>query len=257
MRDCLDALGLPHMVVTPEPGYGLVGCPAIAMDQGTRSRLTSSSANDFLISGWVDYRPATTEVPHRLPQHFPDDLFGTASIMVLAPCIADPAKIRLIAHIRGDMTEAFPYLNAEMKSAYYNPDGPTLTFMDGHRMMTLYPRRIAVAKADDIIDGWHCLEKIRCRVNEVFARRASIEPLYTTRKKPHAVEIYKRLPGTNCRQCGQKTCMAFALSLWNGQVSPFLCKPMFEGDHIHLQDGFREICAALGAGADDGFSHAR
>lgn len=31
------------------------------------------------------------------------------------------------------------------------------------------------------------------------------------------IEIYKRLPGTNCRECGESTCMAFALKVKNAQ----------------------------------------
>ena len=73
----------------------------------------STSSDCFVCSGWIDYRPPTAaSIPEEMPPSFPDDLFGSASIMVLAPCIADQTKIRLIAHISGDMT-----------GAVYNPEG--------------------------------------------------------------------------------------------------------------------------------------
>lgn len=247
-------MGLPYTVITPEPGYALVGCPAIAMDQNTRSRLASLSSDTVISSGWIDYRHSSTDVPDSMPTRFSDDLFGTAAVMVLATCVADQTKIRLIAHISGDLTEVLPYLNATMKNAYYNIDGPMLTFMEGYRMITLYPQRIAVAKADDLVDGWRVLEAIRCSVNEIYDRRDSIEPLYTKREKPPALDIYKRLPKTNCRRCGQNTCMAFALSLHSGQTSPFLCRPIFEDGYAHLRDHFREMATRLGYAADDGFA---
>ncbi|MBS1257616.1 MAG: hypothetical protein MAG551_00660 [Candidatus Scalindua arabica] len=31
------------------------------------------------------------------------------------------------------------------------------------------------------------------------------------------IDIYKKLPGTNCRECGESTCMAFALKVKNAQ----------------------------------------
>jgi ArsR family metal-binding transcriptional regulator len=176
--------------------------------------------------------------------------------MVLGPCIADPKKVRLIAHLSGNMGDAFPYINAEMTHACYDHNGPSLTFMDGYHMITLYPRRVAVAKADDLVDGWRSLEAIRCRVNETYARRGSITPLSRRREKPPAIEIYKWLPKENCRRCGQKTCMAFALSLWNGSSTPFRCKPMFEDPYAHLTDGYREICARLGFNALEDFTEA-
>jgi len=253
MRTRLDKMSLAYEVVNPDPGYGLVGIPAIAMEQEIRSRLALNSVDDFVYSGWVEYRRAAIEIPQDAPQYFQKDIFGAASIMVVAPCIADQTKIRLIAHISGDMSEVFPYLNAEMRRACYNENGPMITYMDSYRMITLYPRRIAIAKADEIVDGWRTLEKIRCCVNDVYARRASIEPLYIMRKKPPALEIYKRLPGTSCGECRQKTCMAFALTLWNGNAKPFMCKPIFEGDYASLKDAFLEICAGLGVTADGDF----
>jgi ArsR family metal-binding transcriptional regulator len=182
---------------------------------------------------------------------FAEDVFGQATIMVLAPCIADAAKIRLIAHVRGDLTEVFPYLNAEMRQASYNKDGPNLTFMDSYRMVSLYPSRIAVAKADEIVDGWRVLEMIRRRDNDVWSRRSRIEPSYERRAKPPALEIYYRLPKTNCRACGQKTCMAFALSLWSGNAAPSQCKPVFDGEAAYLKPALVEICAGLGISHDE------
>jgi ArsR family metal-binding transcriptional regulator len=253
MRTRLNTMGLPYKIINPDPGYSLVGSPAIAMDQGVRSQLSSCSPEDFMCSGWVEYRQATLDVPAINPPCFREDVFGTASIMVLTPCIADETKIRLIAHITGDMTGVFPYLNAEMRGACYNENGPMLTFMENHRMITIYPHRITIAKADEIVDAWRILEKIRCLSNDVYARRASIEPLYVMRKKPPALEIYKRLPGTSCGQCGQKTCMAFALTLWSGNVKPVMCKPIFAGGYAHLKDAFLEICVGLGFTNSEGF----
>jgi len=242
----LDSLHLPYRVILPKPAYHLVGAPALVMEQEVRAVLCTNDSNEFVYSGWVDYMASQIQVPDITPPDYVEDIFGYASIMVLAPCIADSAKIRLIAHISGDMAEAFPYLNSDMPQVCYNRNVSIVTFMDGHRMVVLYPRRIAVAKADDIIDGWRTLEMIRCLINDIWARRSSIEPSYQMRKKPPALEIYKRLPGTNCQTCGEKSCMLFALQLWQGHKAPSMCKPVFEGDFVHLKDALLEICAGLG-----------
>ncbi len=243
----LDGLGLPYELIDPEPGYDLVGSPALVLNQETRAALSAvGSPTDFICSGWVDYYSPQIQTPTEIPPNYSEDIFGRASIMVLAPCIADAAKIRLIAHISGDMSAGFPYLNTEMSNVCYNVNGPILTFMDRYRMITLYPRRIAIAKADDIVDGWRTLEMIRRKINDVWSRRDSIEPSDRMRQKPPALEIYKRLPGTNCRECGEKTCMAFALRLWSGQVVPSQCKPTFGGEFVHRKEALLEICSGLG-----------
>jgi len=245
-RTRLDTLSLPYDVILPEPGYALVGTPALVVEMETRMALAQKGINDFVCSGWVDYRPASSEVPKQEPLKFEEDVFGNSAIMVLAPCVADATKVRLIAHISGNLTEAFPYLNTDMREGCYNANGPNFTFMDGYRMVSLYPRRVTVAKADEIVDAWRTLEGIRCRVNKVWSRQAEIEPSYQMRKRPPALEIFKRLPGTNCRVCGEPTCLAFAVKVHSGELPVSLCKPVFEGEFVHLKDALMEICSGLG-----------
>lgn len=91
------------------------------------------------------------------------------------------------------------------------------------------------------------LESIRRRANEIWARRTEIEPSYERREKPPALEIYKRLPKTNCGTCGQKTCLAFAVAVYMGNVPVAKCRPVFGGQFSHLKDALIEICAGLGA----------
>ena len=245
-KACLDGLGLSYGLISPDPGFAKVGAPALVLDEKVHKALHARHPNDFTCSGWVDYRAASVAVPAEAPADDEEDVFGQVGIMVLAPCVADPTKIRLIAHLGGNLVEAFPYMNSEMREASYNRNGPTFTFMMGYRMISLYSRRIAVAKADEIVDAWRTLESIRCRVNETWARRAEITPSYEMRKRPPALEIFKRLPRTSCRACGEQTCLAFAVKLWSGGGRLSQCKPVFGGDHSHLRPALVEICRGLG-----------
>jgi ArsR family metal-binding transcriptional regulator len=168
--------------------------------------------------------------------------------MFFGPCLADETKVRFIAHISGNMEAVFPYINTEMPQACYNRATPCLTFLDEYRMITLYPRRIAVGKADHLLDSWRVLEKIRCLVNRTWSRRAVITPCYEMRQKPPALEVYKRLPRTNCRACGELTCMAFAARLWRGEGTPSECPAVLSGEFRHLWPALVEICSGLGIG---------
>lgn len=246
VRQGLDRLSLSYEAISPEPGYRLVGSPALAIEEETRMALADDGVADFVCSGWVEHRQAEIDVPGDEPETFEQDVFGRSVIMVLAPCVADRTKIRLIAHLSGDLTEAFPYLNAEMQEASYNAKAQTFTFLDRYRMVSLYPRRIAVAKADEIVDAWRTLEFIRRRVNDVWERRSQIEPSYEMRARPPALEIFKRLPQTNCKACGEKTCLAFALWVHSGEVPVKRCEPVFAGEFSHLKDALVEVCTGLG-----------
>ena len=47
-----------------------------------------------------------------------------------------------------------------------------------------------------------------------------------------AIEIYKKLPKSNCGKCGEPNCMAFALKVSNSQAKLDGC-PLFAGDVTH------------------------
>ena len=42
------------------------------------------------------------------------------------------------------------------------------------------------------------------------------------------MEVYQLLPMTNCKKCGDATCMAFAVKLINGEEELEKCTPLFE-----------------------------
>jgi ArsR family metal-binding transcriptional regulator len=245
----LEELGLPHEAVPAAPGYARVGAGAVMLDAEARAELESHGGADFVTSGWVDHYPEELAVPAEPPAEFEEHVFESCAMMVLAPCVADRTKIRMTAHLAGDLGPAFPYMNAEMLSASYNPNRPSFTYLDGYRMVALYPRRITVAKADGIIDAWRMLEGIRTRANDTWARRAQIKPCCEMRERPAALEIYKRLPKTNCRACGERTCLAFAAKLWLGQARLEACTPVFAGERPDLREALVEIARGLGVAA--------
>jgi ArsR family metal-binding transcriptional regulator len=245
-RALLDTLNIEHTLISPEPAYAHVGCPAIALTDTGKAQFLDAAGADILSAGWVDFRPPSQVGPDEAPQEFVEDIVGRVAIVVLAPCVADLDRLRLTAHLSGDVAEALPYLNAEMPQGSYVAKLPVLTFMDSQRMVSLFRDRVAVAKADDIVDAWASLERVRCLVNDVWSRRAAITPSLELRRRPPALEVYKRLPGTNCKQCGEATCMAFAWAVWRGDADQRLCLPVFEGDRGDLKDALLSICSGLG-----------
>lgn len=244
-RKSLDVLGIKYKLIDPTRTYSMVGLPAIALDEHARIHLAEFKT-DFICSGWVDGPDEYTAIPDDELPSYNEDVFGKAYIMVLAHCVADASKIRLIAHTEKDISISFPYINAQRNDVSFNKEWPILSFMDGYRMITLYQNRITAAKLDDIVDGWRLLENIRRMVNDVYTRRNEIEPSFEMRRRPPVLEIFKRLPGTNCRECGEKTCIAFASAVWSGERQPSGCTPVLIGEFTHLKDAFLQICAGMG-----------
>ncbi len=249
----LDHLNREHGIVIPGPGFSLVAVPALVMSRESRNILETASPT-IVFSGWVDYRKTRLNISNgAAPEDAqPDDCFRRASVMFLGPCVADETKIRLIAHIDGDLGPVLPYLNAVIPQASYTPAAETLTYMDEYRMIALYRQRITIAKADEIVDAWRVLEEIRRSAVQTWKKRDRIEPSFEIRRKPPAIEIFKRLPRTNCGLCGEPSCLAFAMRVWTGELSARFCLPAFEegGQFAYLQGPLLDICAGMGIKAD-------
>ena len=111
-----------------------------------------------------------------------------------------------------------------------------------------------ITKADDIIDGWRTLEKIRVMANRTYAARSGIKPDYDMHENQpglNVYNIYDLLPKTNCGICGQKTCMAFAYELWSRNALPLKCEPAFLGEYQHLKNTLLEACISMGISLDN------
>jgi len=179
--------------------------------------------------------------------HSAGTFLKTITLCYVAPCMADEKKIRLIAYFDHDITEILPYLNAVIKSASYNKNAPTITFTKERRIINLYNIKITVAKADDIIDAWRILDDVRLMINRTYENRSNIKPSYEEKVRVTALQIYGWLPKSNCRACGEATCLAFAVKLLRGEQQLSHCAPFsVEPKFIENRKIMQEMAEALG-----------
>jgi CO dehydrogenase/acetyl-CoA synthase gamma subunit (corrinoid Fe-S protein) len=72
---------------------------------------------------------------------------------------------------------------------------------------------------------------LKTEINQAWEKRAEITPCYKGKKKPLLMEILKLLPKTNCKKCGQPTCMVFASQVMDGGRGAEDC-PELEGENL-------------------------
>lgn len=132
-------------------------------------------------------------------------------------------SVHCIAHLDQDIGEALPYLNAELGGFEYFRDPPAVTFRVQGKIITVHPREIAVNALKDDAEADKILQWLQREINDVWERRDQIQPSYHGTPKPKILEILKLLPKTNCRKCGQPTCMVFASLVAQGVKGPADC----------------------------------
>jgi len=137
-------------------------------------------------------------------------------------------SVHCIAHLDQDIGEALPYLNAELGGFEYFSDPPAVTFRVQGKIITVHPGEIAVNALKDETEADKILEWLKREINAAWEKRDEIEPRYVGMPKPKVFEILKLLPKSNCRKCGQPTCMVFASLVAQGVKGPEDCPEMAE-----------------------------
>lgn len=134
------------------------------------------------------------------------------------------------ARFQDDISAVFPYLNAQWADAVYSPAARQLTArVEGHAV-ALKPREITIGNVPDRDTATLLMERTVAAINRIWMDREHLTPRHTPRKRLVAMEIYRLLPQTNCKRCGQPSCFAFASKITVGEVAAEVCLPLFEED---------------------------
>jgi ArsR family metal-binding transcriptional regulator len=132
------------------------------------------------------------------------------------------------AHFEDDISDVFPYLNAQWKDAIFSPAARQITFRFEGRAIALKPHEITISNLPDRDAATIEMEKILADINRIWMDRDSLTPRHSPRKRLVAMEVYQLLPQTNCKLCGQASCFAFAGKLTVGEADVKACTPLFD-----------------------------
>jgi ArsR family metal-binding transcriptional regulator len=132
-----------------------------------------------------------------------------------------------------------PYLAALLPQSGYNHDARILTLVKEGRLLTVYAQAVTLAKAVDEDDARAVLEWLRGRLNEAWAHRGELRPVLERRRAPTLLDVYRLLPGGNCRRCGEATCLALAGRLIFGEAKLGDCPRLAEGEYTRLMMPFQ------------------
>jgi ArsR family metal-binding transcriptional regulator len=157
------------------------------------------------------------------------------------PC--DPGAERYAARARlsASISEVLPYLNATLRGAVFHPGANVLTWKKGGHNIAFHVHEIATSNVEDRAAAEKEIEGLVALVNRTWERRAEIIPNYETRQRPAPMAIFKLLPGTNCKQCGEPTCFNFALKLAASQKLLSDCPSLSDTQYANQRAALKEM----------------
>lgn len=143
-------------------------------------------------------------------------------------CRPGAMAVHCFAHLDQDVSDALPYVNAVLGGNSYSKDPPSVGFKIHGKLITIHSKKIAVNALKDEEEAGKIIEWLKREINTAWENRDKITPLYEAAPQPKVFEILKLLPKTNCKECGQPTCMVFAAQVAEGGKGPGDCPPLDE-----------------------------
>ncbi|MFO7885886.1 MAG: (Fe-S)-binding protein [Desulfobacteraceae bacterium] len=131
-------------------------------------------------------------------------------------CQPGAKGVHCFAHLDHDVSGALPYLNAVLGGFEYFQNPPAVTFRVQGKLITVHGDKIAVNALKDEAEARKIVEWMKNEINDAWDNREKIAPSTAGMPRPGIIEILKLLPRTNCRECGQPTCMVFATMVAQG-----------------------------------------
>ncbi len=149
------------------------------------------------------------------------------------PCIAEQGKIIVVGKPSRAVDTVLPLLNALLPNVIsYNPRASTLVLRRKPGFITLLADKVYITQVKDIEEGLALIAAVRDLLNQTWNLRDEIEPRNEERRTPRPLDVWELLPRTNCRQCGEATCMAFAFALLEGGRRVEECPLLREADAV-------------------------
>jgi ArsR family metal-binding transcriptional regulator len=130
------------------------------------------------------------------------------------------------AQLPVDIRQVLPYLNAKLRSGTYLRDVPAFSWRKDEHKIAFWSDRIAVDHLESREQAQMVMEELVKLVNDVWDGRGQILPESTSRENLQPLELYRLLPRTNCKKCGEASCFNFALKLAAGQIELEKCEPL-------------------------------
>ena len=173
-------------------------------------------------------------------------LLRSYEINAVLPCLAEEGKYRVKAILTDDVREVLPYLNAVLEKASLSSSGASLMFRERGRIIAVWPREFTASKVTDEKDAREIFNTLRGKINDCWERRGEITPDYTRRGGVGALDMVKLLPLTNCRRCGEATCLALAVKIEQEEKTMAVCAELHTPAHAEKRRTLAELLSAAG-----------
>lgn len=230
----------------PEFAHGLVP-PAALITSEPKHAVDAFRQGSVLVSGVLPYQVLNKDIPVGSPPNEKwKQALGALFISSVKPSITDPRRLRIELSFTRNLRELIPIIPNLIRGGAYNPNIPVFAFEEEHRLLAISENEVAICRVDDLLDM--CV-MVRCLTDllvRAWTFRNNLKPEDQQRYGIGPIEIYKRLPATNCGLCNCPNCMEFAMHIFKGSRRLENCPTLNEPRYSASESSLRWLLKAIG-----------
>jgi ArsR family metal-binding transcriptional regulator len=167
-----------------------------------------------------------------------------AEVRQLLPCIADSTKFRIVANMAPPLGGVLKILEPIFPRGNYSDKKDSLIVQKGEIITTIYGSgKVVMRMVKNEDEAREELENIKNTINETIKK--GVTPAPREKVRVELIDLYKYLPQTNCRECGEQGCYSFAIKLMAGQITLEKCKPLKEPEYAANQEHLEFLAAYI------------
>lgn len=175
-------------------------------------------------------------------QQYLEAYLQSIALMRTMPCLAEPGKIIVVGKPNRGLDQVLPYLATLPGVLSYNPEACILTFRRQPGLLTLYSDKVYFIQVEDVDQGLELLQALKDAINATWEHRHELTPVEERRRRPRPLDVWALLPQTNCRLCGEATCMAFAFALLQERQNLQACESLqSDGSYAARRDALAAL----------------
>jgi ArsR family metal-binding transcriptional regulator len=212
--------------------------PDFCLGLAANSILVAGMSRDILsifenkgisVSGIVPHGAFKRDVPESgAPDPEWRNIVGEFRITSIRKSSTDPTKLDAECVCEKCLDYLIPFMARFIRGGAFNSAGPVLAFEEEQKLVSFWGHRIVICRAEDLLDAWILIRTAIELIIQAWRRKDTISPEEKGRLGIGAIEIFRRLPATNCGLCGHTTCMEFSMALLTGRTRIEKCKPAHE-----------------------------
>ena len=151
--------------------------------------------------------------------------------LVNIECMPTSTKFNAIIELEVDIGDLLPYIATEIRGCTYIDGTGELNYMDKGHIIAIRTKQLTVTALQDEAEARQVCEDLKRMINEVYQRRESITPTFHKRGRLDPLSVYRELPQTNCGECDEATCMAFAARVVSRDLPVSLCVHLLQKEY--------------------------